>query len=804
MHTTTAGALPAHLSIDLSSQIPHDVWAAFCTRCTGNRIKVSDGHRHPEDAAHAAREHDSIQHPTGPADWLSAQQQEQAAALDFSRAEHLALDAARDAELYEDPKGFFRFSALTDSARPVAGKRAVNLVMLGYLDPAVDSETRRRFTLSPKGKAALALWETAMRQRMVDFAQHETGHGMTPTKRSVYPLLRDGHPADAITRLFPSPARALPDTTTAARGAVGAWADDGGAFLGAPVPQPAAATHPQNAEAFAHVAHQAAQLAVQAADEAMHAAARASVDRAARLEERMHAAHAEATEAERHAHSAAQSAQDGQTETVRGLARRAVCRAVSAQQKAGVECSAHGLLPRLERAFSAAERRDAERAEREQAAQIEAEMRAATGMDEENRIRMYVAQATAGDAVPELGWSAGMLRAMTVAEEGRLYRRDGFTWRARTPGVWEGGRKVAKERVRMLADAGFLAVGRGTDPQVTLTPMGAVALYLARLHPQGIHADDRAARLARWEAARRPGRNKEDTEDAARRLPRLDRHTLRLFVRPVTLAEQAKRETEAAVRAWEDDGGPVPGVPTPRPAPADEPEKARDGLGHRRVTGHDGAVHEGLFNAHTGFLIELACAAGRYQVVHPYERLDPARLTEAPLSCTGCVQANAPGAPARAHAGRRTRVHADAVLARADRRGYLPPMGDEGLRQAFAALELEDTPGRNLYPLVRQHLDVALTDRALTPPPVGTPEILVQYDRYTGGTVQAPVGVGDRLLRNGIASGFWPIGEVTAIEQRADGVRVTVRETSGYTLDWRTEDMHQWWMMLDRAGVASR
>lgn len=45
-------------------------------------------------------------------------------------------------------------------------------------------------------------------------------------------------------------------------------------------------------------------------------------------------------------------------------------------------------------------------------------------------------------------------------------------------------------------------------------------------------------------------------------------------------------------------------------------------MDHKNLIGHDGAVHEGLLNSHTGFLIDVACDAGRYSVVHHYEHLD--------------------------------------------------------------------------------------------------------------------------------------------------------------------------------------
>ncbi|MFD4243656.1 hypothetical protein ACFWP3_18970 [Streptomyces sp. NPDC058525] len=52
--------------------------------------------------------------------------------------------------------------------------------------------------------------------------------------------------------------------------------------------------------------------------------------------------------------------------------------------------------------------------------------------------------------------------------------------------------------------------------------------------------------------------------------------------------------------------------------------------------------------------------------------------------------------------------------------------------------------------------------------------MLVRYVRYTGGEFQAPVGVGDRLTYDGLASGHWPTGTVTAVEN--SGVLVDFRD----------------------------
>lgn len=158
---------------------------------------------------------------------------------------------------------------------------------------------------------------------------------------------------------------------------------------------------------------------------------------------------------------------------------------------------------------------------------------------------------------------------------------------------------------------------------------------------------------------------------------------------------------------------------------------------------------------------------------------------------------------------------ATAVLAEADGRGYPPSLDNEGLRLAFVRLVPDSGKQRPvferlargvydpensyrtepLYALVREHLADKLTERALEAPADGTPRVFVEYTRYTGGTVQAPVGVGDRLMRNGVASGIWYTVTVTAVEPAG----VTVQGEDGWTRRWDRSDFHLWFFKLDRA-----
>jgi hypothetical protein len=226
-----------------------------------------------------------------------------------------------------------------------------------------------------------------------------------------------------------------------------------------------------------------------------------------------------------------------------------------------------------------------------------------------------------------------------------------------------------------------------------------------------------------------------------------------------------------------------------------------DAMDRHYATGHDGAVHEALFNSYTGFLIGLACGASRYQVVHHGQYFDPDRLTLDPPTCPGCVRAIST-AP-ETHMDAITRAYAEAVLTRADARGYPPELDNEGLRLAFAALDIT-IPGREddvyyrVYPLIRQHLDAALTARALAVQD-GTPLVLAEYTRYTGGKVMAPVGVGDRLMHDGIASGNWERVTVTAVEDTPEGTVVTVLEDDWpHPRRWAAKDLTRWFFKVDR------
>ncbi|MEU1827175.1 hypothetical protein ABZ502_32705 [Streptomyces abikoensis] len=358
-----------------------------------------------------------------------------------------------------------------------------------------------------------------------------------------------------------APPLALPDVQSDPSEAA-VWEGEGGAVLGIETPRPVAAAPEQTrvdaTREFAEVAQRAVTLASEAADAAELAVCRSRARDTERLDEAMFAAHAEFVSAEQYARWVVQDAGTVTASTLRNYTTRAIEAAERAQQAAGLACTASQLAELIAEPWTQAmaeEQARQERERREEAEQYEAGERDRTGMDADNRHRLTMARYLAQDEVPKLGWSKAMVSVMEQAAGGQLYRKDGFTW--------NGRRRVKKERVLMLVQAGYLSIGRGQDQRILMTPMGDTALFLARLHPEGIHPDDRTAYEARFAVARRLRRNKEDTKSMARRLPRLNAWTLRRCVRPVTIAEQQARAAEIAEQTWADEGGAIPGVERP-------------------------------------------------------------------------------------------------------------------------------------------------------------------------------------------------------------------------------------------------
>ncbi|MGW6600532.1 hypothetical protein [Streptomyces sp. NPDC055036] len=342
------------------------------------------------------------------------------------------------------------------------------------------------------------------------------------------------------------------------------------------------------------VAREAAELATAAADKSLNAACRSSSRTEARLEGVIHAVHRETVEAEGHAARAQQWAADPSMpdSVLRYCATGAVDYAVRAQEAAGVEVTATALRTELERRLTPEEHAERESERRRAEAEQEAEERAATGMDADNRHLARMNAYLAESAVPLLGWTAGHVRVLEAAETGRLYQRDGQVRQAAEHGVWSGGRRISRERALHLYTAGFLtAVVVAEGARVLApTPMGRVALELARLHPAGLYESDKAAYEARYARVAKRYRRMDDKKQAARRLPALEYGAVGWYRRPVTLVEQEARSVRETAEQWEDEGGYCPGVQTPRPAAEDQvppappaaatgtPEPGADGL----------------------------------------------------------------------------------------------------------------------------------------------------------------------------------------------------------------------------------
>ncbi|MFF4902609.1 DUF6248 family natural product biosynthesis protein [Streptomyces sp. NPDC001068] len=323
-------------------------------------------------------------------------------------------------------------------------------------------------------------------------------------------------------------------------------------------------------ETCLRVAREAAALAAAADDKALSSACRSTSSTEAHREEVMFAVAREAAEAERHAARAEQWAADPSMpgSSLRYCATGAVDYAVRAQEAAGVEATAAALRIELERKLTPQERAGRESEHRRAEAEREAEDRAETGMDADNRHLARMNAYVAKSIVPALGWTAGHVRVLEAAETGRLYGCDGQARQAAAYGVWSGGRKVSRERTQALGDAGFLFTVAEADgvQRLVLTPVGQVALELARLHPQGLYESDKAAYEARFARCAKRQKRMDDKKAAARRLPALESSIVRRFRRPVTLVEQEARAAREATEQWEDEGGYCPSVETPRPA----------------------------------------------------------------------------------------------------------------------------------------------------------------------------------------------------------------------------------------------
>ncbi|MGW7316338.1 hypothetical protein [Streptomyces sp. NPDC054865] len=336
--------------------------------------------------------------------------------------------------------------------------------------------------------------------------------------------------------------------------------EDHGKTRIARLPVEPASAH-EGAPQLAEIAERAAALASKAADRAQRAVTGSRARDTTRLDEAMIAAHAEFVRAEQYARWAAQDTGTVSVSTLRNYVTCAIKAAGNAQKAAGMACTAEQLLELIAEPWTEAMEEARVQVEREQRAAAElreAERRAETGMDADNRRKLSMNRHLAHDQVPKLGWSKDMLSVMEQAETGRLYRKDGF--------AWNGRRRVSRERVLQLGNAGYLSWRHGPDRRIMITPMGEAALYLARLYPDGLHPDDKTAYEARFAVARRLRRNREETKAVARRLPRLDSWTMRRCARPVTLVEQEARAAATAEQVWADDGGSVPGVVVSRAA----------------------------------------------------------------------------------------------------------------------------------------------------------------------------------------------------------------------------------------------
>ncbi|MFF1678817.1 toprim domain-containing protein [Streptomyces sp. NPDC058256] len=182
-------------------------------------------------------------------------------------------------------------------------------------------------------------------------------------------------------------------------------------------------------------------------------------------------------------------------------------------------------------------------------------LRAETGMDLENRTRLERDRIRAEDVVPRLGWSRPLVEVMRLAQDGCLLASPDGTYRQPGSGN-KPGRRVNKQRVDLLLNAGFLALAdTGTDGSALRpTPQGAQGLYLADLNPDGIHPDDHAAHAARLKGARRRWRTSDEAKAIAKRLPAMEKWDLKWSDdRPVSmpLADHAAATFATIIKAFD-------------------------------------------------------------------------------------------------------------------------------------------------------------------------------------------------------------------------------------------------------------
>ncbi|MFI5748972.1 hypothetical protein ACIBBE_24260 [Streptomyces sp. NPDC051644] len=252
----------------------------------------------------------------------------------------------------------------------------------------------------------------------------------------------------------------------------------------------------------------------------------------------MHTSHAHTLEAARYAALAREDHAAGELRPLPNYALSAISACCRAQMAADVPDTTADLIAVLDSYKSPEELlREAEQKARSEQ-EYEEQQRAATDMDAPNRAKRYRDVGTATQVIPQLGWSRQMVQAVEYADDGRLWLDSNGTARLiNRAGV--PGRVVASSRIRLLRQAGYLRSENDSEAHLLVTPEARRALYLADLHPEGIHRDDRAAHAARLKVALTRRRGKQNARNEAARLPRMDvwamRHADDL---PATLTQQ--------------------------------------------------------------------------------------------------------------------------------------------------------------------------------------------------------------------------------------------------------------------------
>ncbi|WP_367132478.1 MULTISPECIES: Lsr2 family DNA-binding protein [Streptomyces] len=166
-------------------------WGVECDRHGVAPLRVLGEYASREEAEGHAHLH-AYDHPKPAEDDLTPEEVDAAAALAFSSKQLEILGYADQGWLCENVTGFF-VPEQRESWKPksFAAKRVITLYRAGLLKVLRrGDELRRQIWLSDKGETALALWDRARRQGLVEPAQTDNDFGVTTAQIRTYKTLK--------------------------------------------------------------------------------------------------------------------------------------------------------------------------------------------------------------------------------------------------------------------------------------------------------------------------------------------------------------------------------------------------------------------------------------------------------------------------------------------------------------------------------------------------------------------------------------------------------------------------------------